>query len=203
MKIICIGRNYKKHAEELGNQVPTEPLIFIKPSTALLNNNKPFFIPEFIDNLHYEVEVVLKIKRHGKHIQPKFALDYVEAISLGIDFTARGVQQQLKEKGHPWEIAKGFDHSAPIGKFIPVSLIKDLEEIKFSLYKNDEQVQLGNTKNMIFSFTELIVHTSKYFTLNKGDLIFTGTPEGVGKVESHDILKAYLGNQLLLKTKVI
>ena len=203
MKIFCIGRNYVKHAEELGNEIPTEPLVFMKPSTALIKKNRPFFIPEFTKDVHYELEVVLRLKKHGKHIQPEFAMEYIDGLTLGIDFTARDLQKKLKEKGHPWEKAKAFDGSAPVGKFLPIDEIKDLNHLAFSLVKNDVTVQEGNTSRMIFSFADIISHVSQYFTLNKGDLIFTGTPEGVGPVQIGDVLTAQLGKDRVLKTKIL
>ena len=203
MKIFCVGRNYVKHVKELGNEVPSEPIIFIKPSTALLLNNKPFYIPEFSNDVHYELEVVLKMKKHGKHIQPEFAMEYVDEVSLGIDFTARDVQQKLKKLGHPWEKAKAFDRSAPLGKFRRLEEIENINNLEFSLKKNDAQVQEGNTNRMIFSFVEIITHISRYFTLNKGDLIFTGTPEGVGPVQIGDNLTAYIGSEQVLRTRIL
>ena len=158
MKIICIGRNYADHAKELNNPVPKKPLVFMKPSSALLVNNKPLYYPEFTKDLHYEAEVVLKITRNGRHVQPEFASKYYEEVAIGIDFTARDVQSQLKAKGHPWEIAKGFDGAAAISDFIPLDSLKNKENIEFSLYKNEERVQLGNTKNLIFSFNLSLIH---------------------------------------------
>lgn len=198
MKIICIGRNYADHAKELNNPVPTKPLVFMKPSSALLVNNKPLYYPEFTKNLHYEVEVVLRITRNGRHIQPTFAHKYYEEIAIGIDFTARDVQSQLKAKGHPWEIAKGFDGSAAISEFIPLSALKNAEHIEFSLLKNETRVQLGNTKNLIFSFNYLITYVSQYFKLQVGDYIYTGTPKGVGPVQIGDKLEAYIEDRKLL-----
>jgi len=174
MKIFCIGRNYAKHAKELGNKVPTKPLVFMKPPTAALRDDKAFYYPEFTENLHYEVEVILKICKNGKYIQPAFANDYYQEIGLGIDFTARDVQARCKEKGHPWEIAKGFDHSAVIGNFISKEEF-EMDNISFSLLKNGDTVQSGNTKDLIFDFNTLICYISKIFTLQKGDYIFTGT----------------------------
>ncbi len=180
MKIICVGRNYQKHIEELQNEKPTEPVIFIKPDSALLRNNAPFFIPDFTKEIHYEVELVLKIKKLGRHIPERFAMDYVESIGLGIDFTARDVQSQLKSKGLPWEKAKGFDYSAAISKFIPVP--QNLDNLNFILQRNGSLLQQGNTQQMIHKIPRLISHISEYFTLKIGDYIFTGTPEGVGPV---------------------
>ncbi|MFK7980411.1 MAG: fumarylacetoacetate hydrolase family protein [Saprospiraceae bacterium] len=198
MKIICIGRNYVDHAKELNNPVPTKPLVFMKPSSALLVNNKPLYYPEFTKNLHYEAEVVLRITRNGRHVQPEFAHKYYEEIAIGIDFTARDVQAQLKAKGHPWEIAKGFDGSAAISEFIPLSSLKNSEHIEFSLFQNEKRVQLGNTKDLIFSFNYLITYVSQYFKLQVGDYIYTGTPKGVGPVQVGDKLEAYIEDRKLL-----
>ncbi len=191
MKIICIGRNYVNHAKELNNPVPSKPLIFMKPPTALLINDKPFYYPDFSKDIHFECELVFKICRNGRHIQPKFALEYIGKIGLGIDFTARDVQAELKQKGHPWEIAKGFDHSAVVSKMQPVEDYK-LENIEFEMFKNGECVQHGHSKDMIFSIQELIVYISKYFKLQLGDLIFTGTPAGVGPVKIGDHLEGFI-----------
>lgn len=185
MKIICIGRNYVEHANELNNPVPSKPLIFMKPPTALLVGDKPFYYPEFTNDLHYECEVVLKISKNGKHVQPEFAESYVEEVSLGIDFTARDLQEECKKKGHPWEIAKGFDNSAVVGKFVPLAEL-NAQGIEFQLLKNGEVVQHGNTKDMIFSFGDIIAYVSKYFKLHLGDYIFTGTPAGVGPAKIGD-----------------
>lgn len=201
MKIICIGRNYVNHAKELNNPVPKQPLVFMKPQTALVKNNRDFYYPEFTEDLHYEAEIVLKICKNGKHIQEKFAHKYFQEITIGIDFTARDVQSRCKAKGHPWEIAKAFDHSAPIGEFISIENI-DTSAIPFSLTKNDEIVQNGNTKDLIFPFATLISYVSKYFTLQTGDLIFTGTPAGVGAVNIGDTLEGFIGSQKLLECKI-
>jgi 2-keto-4-pentenoate hydratase/2-oxohepta-3-ene-1,7-dioic acid hydratase in catechol pathway len=198
MKIIAIGRNYAEHAKELNNPIPTIPVIFLKPDTALLKDNKPFYHPDFSDDIHHEIELVLKISKEGKHISEKFAANYFEEIGLGIDFTARDIQQKHKEKGLPWELAKGFDNSAPISHFIPKSGFKNLYDINFRLDINNNQVQHGNTSNLLFSFEYIIAFVSKYFTLKKGDLIFTGTPQGVGKVERGDHLAGYLEDEKLL-----
>lgn len=202
MKIIAIGRNYINHAKELNNPVPTEPVVFMMPETSLIRKNQAFFYPDFSNNIHYEVELVLKINRLGKNIAEKFAHRYYDEIGIGIDFTARDLQAKLKEKGLPWEKAKAFDGASPLGEFLPVSQFADVNNITFSLEKNGEQVQLGNTKDMIFSFDKLIAHVSKYFTLKIGDLIFTGTPAGVGPVKIGDELVAKIENQQLLKTRV-
>jgi 2-keto-4-pentenoate hydratase/2-oxohepta-3-ene-1,7-dioic acid hydratase in catechol pathway len=197
MKIICIGRNYAEHIRELKNEIPDEPVIFIKPDSALLRNNAPFFIPEFSKDVHYEVELVIKINKLGKHIPLQFARDYYSEIALGIDFTARDIQSKLKEKGLPWEKAKGFDHSAVISKFIPVeqfgiSQNDSIKSLNFSLQKNNEVVQQGNTDFMINNIDEIISHVSQYFTLKIGDYIFTGTPAGVGPVTPGDHLTGFI-----------
>ncbi|MGB0806071.1 MAG: fumarylacetoacetate hydrolase family protein [Salibacteraceae bacterium] len=202
MKIICIGRNYVNHAKELNNPVPSEPVVFIKPDSAILQTNKPFFIPQFTNEIHHELEVVVKINRVGKHIQKKFAHKYYDSISVGIDFTARDLQSQLKAKGLPWEKAKAFDGSAPIGKMVKVTPEMDLNNLDFSLTKNGKVVQKGNTKDMMFSIDSIIEHVSKYFTLKIGDLIYTGTPAGVSKVEIGDELIASLSGHELLKTSI-
>lgn len=191
MKILCIGRNYMNHVLELNNKVPKKPMIFMKPPSALLVNNKPFYYPEFTNDLHYEVEIVLKIGKNGKHVQPEFASDYIQKIALGIDFTARDLQQACKEKGHPWEIAKGFDGSAVISPFVGLEKV-NRQAIEFELHKNGQKVQHGNTKDMIFNFEEIIVYASKFFKLQMGDYIYTGTPAGVGQVQIGDHLEAFL-----------
>jgi acylpyruvate hydrolase len=192
MKIICIGRNYALHARELNNPVPESPVVFMKPSTALLNDGKPFYYPDFSKNIHYELEVVLRIAKNGRHVQPDFARSYYEACALGIDFTARDLQKGCKEKGHPWEIAKAFDHSAPVGRFVGLEELPDPEAIEFKLLKNGAEAQLGNTSDLLFPFDELIVYVSKFFKLQMGDLLFTGTPAGVGPVAVGDVLEGYL-----------
>ncbi len=202
MKIIAIGRNYQEHAKELNNPVPSSPVVFLKPDTALLKEGKAFFHPDFSNDIHYEVELIIKIGKEGKHIQPKFAKNYIEAIGLGIDFTARDLQQECKEKGLPWEIAKAFDHSAPIGEFIPVNEINDLNNISFSLNKNNTLVQKGNSSDMIFNFETIITYVSQRFTLKKGDLIFTGTPAGVGKINIGDLFEGYINDQKMLSVPI-
>ncbi len=187
MKIICIGRNYAKHIEELANEKPENPVVFLKPDSAILPKNMPFFIPDFSDDIHYEVEVLVKINKVGKHIDAKFAPKYYSEIGLGIDFTARDVQAQCKEKGLPWEKAKAFDGSAVVGKFYPKEQF-ELDNLQFQLLKNDVVVQDGNTNAMLWKINELIAYVSQFFTLKKGDLIFTGTPSGVGPVAENDIL---------------
>ena len=191
MKIICIGRNYAKHIEELANEKPESPVVFLKPNSAILPRKNPFFIPSFSDDVHYEVEVLIKINKVGKHIAAKFAHKYYDEIGLGIDFTARDVQQKCKEKGLPWEKAKAFDGSAVIGEFYAKEQF-DLDNLKFQLLKNDNLVQDGNTNAMLWRVDELISYVSQYFTLKKGDIIFTGTPAGVGKVVENDILKGII-----------
>lgn len=202
MKILAVGRNYSEHAKELNNPVPTEPVVFLKPDTALLREGKPFYHPDFSTDIHYEVELVVKIGKEGKHITEKFAKNYMEAIGIGIDLTARDIQEKCKQKGLPWEIAKAFDHSAPIGNFIPLSEIPDLQNISFSLQKNASVVQEGNSADMLFNFEQIISYLSKRFTLKKGDLIFTGTPAGVGKITIGDTFEAFIGNQSLLRLEV-
>jgi 2-keto-4-pentenoate hydratase/2-oxohepta-3-ene-1,7-dioic acid hydratase in catechol pathway len=198
MKIIAIGRNYAEHAKELNNPVPAVPVIFMKPDTAVLKDNKPFYHPEFSTDIHHEIELVLKISKEGKHIAQKFAASYFEEIGLGVDFTARDIQTKHKEKGLPWELAKAFDNSAPVSKFIPKAEFKDLNNLNLRLDLNDRTVQEGNTKELLFSFEYIIAFVSQYITLKKGDLIFTGTPKGVGKVTIGDHLCGYLEDQKLL-----
>ena len=202
MKIICIGRNYAEHIKELENEKPTDPVIFLKPDTAILVKKQPFFIPDFSNDVHYEVEVLVKIDRIGKHIDKKFAHKYYNEIGLGIDFTARDLQSKLKEKGLPWEKAKSFDGAAVIGEWIPIGDIKDLNAIEFSLKKNDNIVQIGNTSHMLWKIDELIEYISKYFTLKIGDIIFTGTPAGVGKVEANDKLVGFIENKKMFSITV-
>ncbi len=199
MKIIAIGRNYIDHAKELKNPVPTEPVVFLMPETALIRKNQAFFYPSFSKDVHYEVELVVKINRLGKNIAEKFAHRYYDEIGIGIDFTARDVQTELKKKGLPWEKAKAFDGAAPLGEFVNKQQLKDVNNIDFSLSKNNEIVQQGNSKDMIFSIDAIIAYVSKYFTLKIGDLIFTGTPAGVGPVAIGDHLSAKIGEDELLK----
>jgi len=198
MKIIAIGRNYAEHAKELNNPVPTVPVIFMKPDTALLKDNKPFYHPDFSEDIHHEIEVVLKVCKEGKHVAEKFAADYYDELALGVDFTARDIQQKHKEKGLPWELAKAFDGSAPVSNFVPKSKFNDLYQIDFKLDINGQTRQHGNTKDLLFSFERIIAFVSRYITLKKGDLIFTGTPEGVGKVAIGDHLEAYLEGDKML-----
>lgn len=200
MKVFCIGRNYVDHAKELNNPVPKQPLVFMKPPTAISNKDY-FYYPEFTENLHYELEVVLKITKNGKHVTKEFAKDYYQQMTLGIDFTARDIQSKCKEKGHPWEIAKGFDSSAPIGSFIDMDKAEK-QNIDFHLLKNGVEVQRGNTKDMIFDFETLINHISKYFTVQVGDLIFTGTPAGVGPVAIGDHLEGFFGDKKMLDLSI-
>ncbi len=201
MKIFCIGRNYINHAKELNNPIPKQPLVFMKPPSALLINNKPFYYPDFSENIHFEVEIVLKICRNGRHIQPEFAASYYNQVGIGIDFTARDIQAKCKEKGHPWEIAKGFDNAAPLSNFMSIDLF-NREAINFRLEKNGEVVQKGNTKDLIFSFDTLICYLSKYFKLQQGDIIYTGTPEGVGPVQIGDKLEAFIEGKSLLECEI-
>ena len=201
MKIICIGRNYAKHIEELSNERPSNPVVFLKPDSAILPKNHPFFIPPFSEDVHYELEILVKINKVGKHIATKFAHKYYDEIGLGIDFTARDIQQQCKEKGLPWEKAKAFDGSAVIGQFYPKTDF-DLENLSFQLLKNNEIVQDGNTNAMLWKIDELVSYVSQYFTLKKGDIIFTGTPAGVGKVEENDVLIGMIKDVKALEIKV-
>jgi acylpyruvate hydrolase len=198
MKIICIGRNYAEHAKELNNIIPAEPIIFLKPKTALLVDGKTLYYPEFTNDLQYECELVVRMSKNGKYIQEKFARKYYNAMSLGIDFTARDIQQKQKEKGLPWEIAKAFDGSAAVGAFIPIGEDLDVQQLNFELKINDETRQLGHTSDMLFSIDQLIAYTSQFFTLNIGDLIFTGTPSGVGSLSVTDQLDGYLEGQRVL-----
>lgn len=202
MKIICIGRNYSEHAKELNNEVPTEPVIFMKPKSALLFPEKPLYYPEFTDDLQYECELVVRISKNGKYIQEKFASKYYNAISVGLDFTARDVQQKQKEKGLPWEIAKAFDQSAAVGQFIPIEPDMDVNNLNFYLKVNDQIVQKGNSGDMLFSINKIIAYVSIYFTLNIGDLIYTGTPAGVGSLNVYDKLEGYLEDQKLLQVEI-
>ncbi|UOB16976.1 fumarylacetoacetate hydrolase family protein [Abyssalbus ytuae] len=202
MKIICIGRNYTDHIHELANEKPADPVIFIKPDTSILKTAQDFFIPDFTDNVHYEVEILVKISKIGKHISQRFAHKYYEQIGLGIDFTARDVQQKLKEKGLPWEKAKAFDDSAVVGAWLPKSEFDDLNNINFHLAKNGEIVQQGNTSLMLWKIDELIEYISQYFTLKIGDIIYTGTPAGVGKIAENDILEGFIENKKMFSVKV-
>ena len=202
MKIICIGRNYVKHIEELQNERPDEPVVFLKPDSAILLKQHPFVIPEFSNDVHHEVEVLVKINKVGKYIELKFAHNYYDEIGLGIDFTARDLQSKLKEKGLPWEKSKAFDGSAVIGDFYPINEFNSLENINFELINNGNVVQKGNTNHMIWKIDELISHISQFFTLKKGDIIFTGTPEGVSAVKPNDILEGYIENKKSFRIQV-
>ncbi|GAA4943216.1 fumarylacetoacetate hydrolase family protein [Algibacter agarivorans] len=202
MKLICIGRNYTEHIKELENEKPTDPVVFLKPDTAILLKKQPFFIPDFSDDVHHEVEVLVKINRVGKHIDKKFAHKYYNEIGLGIDFTARDLQSQLKSKGLPWEKAKSFDGAAVVGHWISKKEVADVNHIEFSLKKNDAIVQSGNTSHMLWKIDELIEYVSKYFTLKIGDIIFTGTPAGVGKVFANDKLKGFIENKEMFSITV-
>lgn len=202
MKIFGIGRNYAKHIKELGNERPDDPVIFFMPDTALLKNNAPFYYPSFSQDIHHEVEIVIRISKEGKNIQEKFAHKYFDQLGLGIDFTARDLQRKAKEKGLPWAIAKGFNGSAPISEMLPINQLPDLQNINFGLQVNGEWKQKGNTKHMIYGFSYLVAYLSNFFTLKKGDLIYTGTPEGVGPVKEGDRLTAFIENQTLLDFEV-
>jgi len=202
MKLICIGRNYTKHIEELENEKPKDPVVFLKPDTAILLKKQPFFIPDFSNDVHHEVEILVKINKVGKHIDRKFAHKYYNEIGLGIDFTARDLQSQLKEKGLPWEKAKAFDGAAVIGKWLSKNQFNNVDNIGFTLYKNNALVQDGNTNLMLWKIDELIEYVSKYFTLKIGDIIFTGTPAGVGKVIANDKLKGCIENEEMFSITV-
>ena len=202
MKIICIGRNYSEHIKELANEKPKEPVIFLKPDTALVQKNQPFFIPHFSNEIHHEVEVLIKINRLGKHIQEKFAYKYYEEIGLGIDFTARDLQLELKQKGLPWEKAKAFDCSAFVGDWINKNQFENLEALNFALLKNGKKVQEGNTQQMIWKIDQLIAYISQFFTLKIGDIIFTGTPSGVGSVNENDVLEGFLENKKSFSVRI-
>ncbi len=202
MKIICIGRNYTKHIEELNNERPNEPVIFMKPDSAILLKQHPFVIPEFSEDIHHELEVIVKINKVGKYIEPKFAHKYYDEISVGIDFTARDLQQKLKDKGLPWEKAKAFDGSAVIGDFVSKSDFKSLDNLNFEMTNNGVTVQKGNTSFMLWKIDELIAYVSQFFTLKIGDIIFTGTPEGVAVVRPDDVLEGYLEGNKLFRIQV-
>jgi len=202
MKLICIGRNYTAHIEELENEKPTDPVVFLKPDTSILLKKQPFFIPDFSDDVHHEVEVLVKINKVGKHIAKKFAHKYYDEVGLGIDFTARDLQAQLKAKGLPWEKAKAFDGAAVIGKWLSKAKFQDINNINFSLRKNDEIVQSANTELMLWKVDELIEYVSKYFTLKIGDVIFTGTPAGVATVNPDDVLAGFIADEEFFKIKI-
>jgi 2-keto-4-pentenoate hydratase/2-oxohepta-3-ene-1,7-dioic acid hydratase in catechol pathway len=202
MKIFCVGRNYSEHAKELGSDVPDEPVIFMKPKSALLQPHTPFYYPEFTNELHYECELVLRISKNGKYIQDKFASKYYDAVTAGIDFTARDIQNDLKAKGLPWEKAKAWDNSAVIGKWIPLANIKDKKNINFSFKKNGELVQQANSKEMNFDFDYIVSYISNFFSINIGDLVFTGTPKGVGEIVVGDEVEAFIENETMLTLDV-
>ncbi|WP_300602205.1 fumarylacetoacetate hydrolase family protein [Niabella sp.] len=202
MKIICIGRNYAAHARELGNEIPEEPVVFLKPKSALLRPHLPFYYPEFTNELHYECELVIRVSKNGRYINKRYANQYYDAITLGIDFTARDLQNELKKKGLPWEKAKAWDNSAVIGKWKPVNDFENTKNINFGLYKNEELVQHGNSAKMIHSFESILAHVSKYFTLNIGDIIFTGTPEGVGEIVTGDVLEGILEDESVFQLTI-
>ena len=202
MKIFCVGRNYAEHAKELGNDIPTEPVIFMKPKSALVQGHTPFYYPEFTNELNYEEELVVRISKNGKYIQEKHSSNYYNAITVGIDFTARDIQNQLKEKGLPWEKAKAFDNSAAVGKFIEINNSYDRKNINFSFLKNKELVQKANSKEMIFSIDQVLANISNYFSLNIGDLVFTGTPAGVGECMVGDMLEAFLEKESVLTLEI-
>lgn len=202
MKIICIGRNYSEHAKELNNEIPENPVVFLKPNTALLKDNKPFYYPEWSKDIHYETELVLKVSKQGKYIDEKFAAKYFDEVSVGIDFTARDLQNQQKAKGLPWEIAKAFDHSAVVGSFTPLSSLKNVENINFSLLRNGVEVQNGFHADMMFSCSKIIAYVSQFFTLQVGDLIYTGTPAGVGAVKIGDKLEGFLEKKSVFTCEV-
>jgi len=202
MKIICVGRNYTEHIKELENERPDTPVVFMKPDTALLRNGLDFYLPDFSQVIHHEVELVVKVSKVGKHIAQKFAPKYYSQISLGIDFTARDIQSALKEKGLPWELAKAFDNSAYVGQWISVESLGDLNDIHFDLVKNDQKVQVGHSAKMLWKIDELIAYISKYFTLKTGDLIFTGTPAGVSAVRRGDFLKGHINDQEIFNLSI-
>ena len=202
MKIFCIGRNYVAHAKELGNEIPDEPVVFMKPKSALLQPHTPFYYPEFTNELHYECELVLRISKNGKYIQDKFASKYYDAVTTGIDFTARDIQNDLKAKGLPWEKAKAWDNPAAIGKWIPFTSVKNKKDINFCLYKNKELVQQSNANLMINDFDTIVAYISNYFSVNIGDLVFTGTPAGVGELVVGDELEAFIEDDSLLSLEI-
>jgi 2-keto-4-pentenoate hydratase/2-oxohepta-3-ene-1,7-dioic acid hydratase in catechol pathway len=202
MKIICVGRNYADHARELNNDVPTEPVIFLKPDSAILKDGRAFYVPDHLGSVQHELEIVLRICKNGKHISPKFAADYYDQIGLGIDFTARDLQTKLKNKGLPWELAKGFDGSAVLGEFVPKSQLGDMMNLQIELQVNGQKRQAGNTRDLLFSFEAIIAFVSQYFTLRQGDLIYTGTPAGVGPVQPGDKLEGYLNGQKMLAFEI-
>ncbi len=202
MKLICIGRNYAEHIRELSNERPADPVVFIKPDSAILPKEQDFYIPEFTQDVHYEVEVLVKIKKVGKHIDARFAHKYYDEVGLGIDFTARDLQSRLKEKGLPWEKAKGFDGAAVIGQWVPKNRFEDINKLNFDLSLNGEMVQQGNTSDMLWGVDDLISYVSRFFTLKKGDILFTGTPAGVGRVSPNDYLSGRLEGMEMFRVKI-
>jgi 2-keto-4-pentenoate hydratase/2-oxohepta-3-ene-1,7-dioic acid hydratase in catechol pathway len=202
MKIICVGRNYAEHAKEMHHDIPDKPVVFMKPDTALKRKNLPFFLPDFSNEIHYETEIILRISKNGKNIEEQFAKNYFNQITVGIDFTARDLQSEMKKKGWPWEISKGFDGSACVGEFVDVGKFPDPRDINFCLYINKQLVQKGNTRDMIFGYEKMISYASKFFTLLEGDLFFTGTPVGVGAVQKGDHLEAFIEDDSLLEFDV-
>lgn len=202
MKIVCVGRNYKAHAIELNNSIPTEPILFIKPDTAVHNLEQPFYIPDFSNEIYYETEIIVKISKQGKCISEKFAHKYYEEIGLGIDFTARDIQTKLKEKGLPWEIAKAFDGSAVIGTFFPKEVFDNQQNINFSLLQDKQIIQKGNSSEMIWTIDALIAYVSKFFTLRKGDLLFTGTPHGTGKILPNTLLEGFIEDKKAFSVQI-
>lgn len=202
MKIICVGRNYAEHAKELSNDVPAKPVIFMKPKSAMLLPGKPFYYPEFTDNIHYECELVFRICKNGKYVQEKFAHKYYDAVTVGLDLTARDLQQELKSKGLPWELAKAFDGSAIVGDFIPITPDFSINDLQFELHKNGQRVQVGYAKDMIYPIDEIIEFVTNYISVNIGDLVFTGTPAGVGPITVYDKLEGYLGGEKLLHADI-
>ena len=202
MKIFCIGRNYAAHAAEMGSKVPTEPLIFMKPPSAILTNNKPLYYPEFTNDLHYEGELVFRICKNGKHVDKVFAPSYIDAVAFGIDFTARDLQSKFKEKGQPWELAKGFDNSAALSEFIPIKEFERTKDISFTLHKNGISVQQGSTAQMIFDIPSIISYVSRFIKVQTGDYIFSGTPVGVGPVKVGDVLTGYIEDRELLQCEI-
>lgn len=202
MKVLCIGRNYAEHIKEMNSPLPSSPVFFLKPDTSVLTRNRSFYLPDFSKNIHYELELVIKMCKTGKNIGEEIAHTYFDKISVGLDLTARDIQDECKKKGLPWLISKGFDHAAPVGKFLTKSKFPDIGNISFHLELNEKTVQSGNSKEMIFSFEQIIVHLSRFITLKTGDLIFTGTPAGVGPVKTGDVLAGYIGNKKLISCEI-
>jgi len=202
MKVLCIGRNYTEHIRELNSPLPSAPVFFLKPDTSVLTRNRPFYLPDFSKEIHYEIELVIKICKTGKNIRDRYAHNYYNEITVGLDLTARDIQDECKKKGLPWLVSKGFDNAAPLGRFLPKSKLPDTGNISFHLELNGKTVQSGNSKEMIFSFEQVIVHISRFITLKTGDLIFTGTPSGVGPVKTGDLLSGYIGNEKLIYSEI-